>query len=785
MKIIKVVLLAITMCIATVNQAISQSFTQTIRGTIIDEDGKFPLIGANVIIAGTNPVKGTTTNLNGEFRFDNVPLGRVNLLITYVGYEDKSVPNVLVGSGKEVILKLEMKESLVNIEEVVVKATKHKGEVLNEMALISSRSFSVEETKRYAGAFQDPSRMVSAYAGVTSDPSGNNDIVVRGNSPKGILWRLDGVEIPNPNHFANEGETGGPINALNSELLANSDFYTGAFSPEYGDVLSGVFDIKMRTGNNEKREYSIGEGALGTDITLEGPFKKNYGGSYLFNYRYSSLAMLDQLGLVNFDGIPKYQDAAFKIQLPTRKFGTFSLFGLGGLSHIYEKDPESEESDRIVEKVDFGAQLGTIGLNHTLPLNTNSFLKLSLSLSNNGSNYYEEQADSTDHFSYWGKGDWNKTSLRTELTYSSKLNARNRIVTGINYVEFYYDMYENYFDDGLDRYVNSIDLHRNAGMTQGFVSWKYRLNENVTFVSGIHGLYFSLNKDLSIEPRLAVRWQVAPKHAINAGFGMHSKVESIITYYTELNQSDGTTQTPNKKLGLSKARHFVLGYEYRISNNLNSKIDLYYQDLYNIPVENNDTSVYSILNSDEGYVEKALINAGKGRNYGIEYTLEHYFDRNFYYLLTASLYNSEYKAKDGVTRNTKYNGNYAFNFLAGKEFRVGNGAKANTISTNVKFFYSGARRYLHVNLPASAAKGETVYDYANAWRDKLDDIKQINLSVSYRMNRLKTSHELVIDILNITGEQARTWQYYNKYTGKIAYDHQLNFLPNVMYRVHF
>lgn len=763
----------------------SQSFTQTLRGTILDEDGKFPLPGANVVIAGTNPLLGTTTNQQGEFRFDHVPLGRADLVVTYLGYENKTLPNVLIGAGKEVILTIEMKESLVQINEVTVKAKKNKGDATNDMALISARSFSVEETKRFAGSFQDPSRMVSAYAGVTGNPDGSNDIVVRGNSPKGILWRLDGIEVPNPNHFANEGETGGPISALNSELLSNSDFYTGAFSPEYGDALSGVFDIKMRAGNNQKREYSLGVGVLGTDITLEGPFKKNYGGSYLFNYRYSSLAMLDKLHLVDFDGVPKYQDAAFKLQLPTRKYGTFSLFGLGGNSHIYEKAPESEESKRIAYQTDYGAILGTIGLNHVLPLNENSFLKLSLSASNNGSDYYQEEADSTDSFSFAGKGSWDKSVLRAAVTWNTKLNAHNRLVAGINVAEFFYDMTEHYYDTDLGREVTGIDLQRNAAMTQGYVSWKYRLNNNITFVSGLHGLYFSVNREFSLEPRLAMHWQLAPGHGIHAGFGIHSKAESIITYFTTLNYPDGTAGTPNKKLGLSKAAHVVAGYEYNISEHLNTKIDLYYQSLYHVPVENSDTSVFTMLNSDEGYVNVALTNAGKGSNYGIEYTLEHYFTGKFYFLLTASLYNSTYKAMDGITRNTKYNGNYAVNFLIGKEFRVGSGAKANTLSVNGKFFYSGGRRYVPVNLAASVEKQETVYDYTHAWENRLDDIKQVNFSVSYRMNRPRTSHELVIDIVNLTNSQARTWEYYNKYTGNIAYYHQLNMLPNIMYRVHF
>lgn len=779
----KVIIFIIFVCFELANLS-GQSITQTIRGKVLDEDSKTPLIGVNVLLLNSNPQKGVVTDVNGDFRMENVAVGRVDLQVRYIGYEEKNIPNVLVSSGKEVILNLEMKEAVVKMDEVVVTARKNKGDVVNEMAIISSRSFSVEETKRYAGAFQDPSRMVSAYAGVTSDPSGNNDIVVRGNSPKGILWRMEGIEIPNPNHFANEGETGGPINALNSELLSNSDFYTGAFSPEYGDALSGVFDIKMRPGNNERFEYSLGVGVLGTDVTAEGPFKKGYAGSFLFNYRYSSLSLLDQAGIVDFEGIPRYQDAAFKVVLPSKKIGTLSVFGLGGKSSINEDEKESDESSRVIRKSNYGAQLGVIGLNHTLPLTQNSFLKLTLSASNNGSNYKSDRNDN-DIFVFDGKGDWEKNSLRAAAMYSSKIDARNRIILGLKITRHIYDLNEYYFNEDKNRFETGIDLNKAAGDVQGYASWKYRQTDDITWVGGFHTTWFSLNRKMNLEPRLAFRWQISPKQALNAGFGMHSKIESIITYYSNVYQSDGSYTTPNKGLGLSKARHYVLGYEFRISKNLNSKLDLYYQDLYNIPVENKDTSNFSILNSDEGFLDKELVNDGKGKNYGIEYTLERYFAQNYYFLVTASLYDSRYKAKDNVYRNTKYNGNYAFNVLAGKEFKLGNGSKANTLGVNVKLFFNGGRRYIPVNIEESRKKGETVYDYSLAWKNRLDKVKQINLSVSYRINRPRTSHEIVLDILNVTNENARNWEYYNKYTGKLDYYRQLKMLPNIMYRIHF
>src|SRR5690554_5569871 len=357
----------------------AQSLTQTVRGRVTDQDSRIPLPGVNVVIVGSDIFQGSSTNEQGEFRLENVAVGRVILKISYIGYKEKLLSNLLITSGKETILEIEVQESLINMDEVVITADQNKSQIANEMALISARGFTVEETKRYAGSFNDPARMVSGYAGVTSDASGDNAIIVRGNSPKGIQWRLEGIDIPNPNHFSDEGATGGPINALNSIMLANSEFYTGAFAPEFGNALSGVFDMRLRKGNNEQREYSASVGILGTEATLEGPFKRGGGSSYLLNYRYSTLTLLNDLGLVTFGGIPKYQDLSFKVHVPTKFIGTFSLFGLGGKSSIVEE----EFADELVEKGDYKANMGVLGITQYWPLGSKTFLQNSVSLSQN------------------------------------------------------------------------------------------------------------------------------------------------------------------------------------------------------------------------------------------------------------------------------------------------------------------------------------------------------------------------------------------------------------------
>lgn len=793
--------------------AFSQKLTQTVRGAIIDTDSKLPLIGANVMIPGTDPLIGTATDVNGKFRLENIPLGRITLRLSYIGYEYKTIPNIVVNSGKEVVLNLNMQESAVKMDEVVVKPNKNKGEALNDMSLISARSISVEETDRYTGSFNDPSRIMSNFAGVASTQDGSNDIIVRGNSPKYVQWRLEGVEITNPNHFEDQNSVSGGISALNNNLLATSDFYSGAFSPEYGDVLSGVYDVKLRRGNNEKFESIFGFGLLGTDFTVEGPFKKGYAGSYLVNYRYSTASIISDLGLIDIAGIPKFQDAAFKVVLPTQRTGTFSFFALGGLNGFLFEDIKADlwqtPGDRsmnseISEDYDKSNYLLNSGVNHTLSINENSFIKTTLSYSSTGmkDDIFESRIIETDD----GEGgvlldtvgrtlNFNsrlmKSAYRGAITYSNKLNAKNKIQIGTKYTLFDYDNNQSMLQNDSATRVTLVDFKENVGTVRNFISWKHRLNENITVVSGFHNMNVLLNNKSTLEPRLAVNWKLNNTSSISAGYGKHSNMERIHNYFSKVELEDGNVIEPNKDLDLLKAHHFVLGYEKRFTENLMAKVEVYYQDLYNLPVENSDTSYYATINEGLEYRYVDLVNKGTGKNTGVEFTLERFFNNNYYYLINASLYDSKYKSLEGVERNTQYNGNYLVNILAGKEF--GNlGKKGNqTLALNGKVFFGGGRKIIPLlrdeqgNL-AVDPENNRYWDYEKAFENKIEDIFQLNVSIIYKWNKPNVTHEIFIDLGNITNTKGKISEYYDESEpNSIGHMTQFGFFPNLMYRVYF
>ncbi|MDA3893151.1 MAG: TonB-dependent receptor [Salinivirgaceae bacterium] len=794
--------------------AFSKNLTQTVRGTLIDYDSKLPLIGAAIMVPGSNPIIGTTTDVNGNFRLDNIPIGRVTLQLMYLGYETKTFSNIIVNSGKEVVLDLSMQESVVKMDEVVVKANKNKGEALNSMALLSARSISPEETKRFAGGFDDPSRVVSNFAGVSYTPDGSSDIIVRGNSPKYLQWRLEGIEIPSPYHFDDQNASFGGLSALNNNLLASSDFFTGAFSPEYGNVLSSVMDVKLRNGNNEKLESTFGLGLLGTDITLEGPIKKGYAGSFLVNYRYSTATLLIESGLIEFDGTPNYQDATFKFNLPTKNAGTFSIFGLAGLSNMKVKNlspdviaspnGKAAESD-IKTEYNKNNYLLNAGINHVYTINNNSFIKTTLLYSGNGisDDIYKSKIVKVDN----SEGDYltdslinrkhdfanliDRTIYRGALTYSNKLNAKNKIQIGTKYSYYNYNYDQSILLNDTSAMFNVVDFAGSAGAITNFMSWKHRLTEDITLVAGVYNNNVLLNNKYTIEPRLAFNWKINKTSSFHAGYGNHSTMESIHHYFTKVEGDDGNISQPNKNLGLLKAHHYVVGYENRFTKNLMAKVELYYQDLYNLPVENNDTSYFATINEGIDYRYVDLVNKGTGKNYGVELTLERFFDKNYFFLVNTSLFNSTYKSLEGIERNTRYNNNFLCNILVGKEFTKLGAKKNKTLAVNGKIFFGGSQKYIPLlrdnqgNLNVNPETNE-YWDYSKAFDKSLDKMYTINLSLSYKVNRPRATHEIFLDLQNLSDYRGRIYEFYDENEpNSIGYLKQMQFIPNLMYRVYF
>ncbi|TXI75849.1 MAG: TonB-dependent receptor [Flavobacteriales bacterium] len=765
--------------------AMAQGHRQTVRGTIVDGDTRIPLIGATVVVVGSDPILGATTDLDGRFTINNVPTGRLDLQVRMVGFEEQRMANLLLTSAKELVLEVRMQESVAQLKEFEVKAPERKGELRNDMATLSARRISVEETSRIAGGINDPARMVSAFPGVAGDPSGNNTIVVRGNSPKGVQWRLEGVEIPSPNHFSDDGSTGGPINVLNSDMIDDSEFYTGAFSADYGNVSSAVFDMRLRNGNDREREYTVKVGVLGTDITAEGPLPGLNGGSYLANYRYSTLALLDGAGIVDYGGVPRYTDAAFKVKLPSPRLGTFSVYGIGGRSAIVDED-RGATGDTLFSSADVGSRMGVLGIGHTKTLGDHSFLYTNLSLSGNGSgtDYRESPVPGEGGLALRHEDDLAKWTIRLSSTLNTRINAHHKVRSGIIVSDEWFRMYSNSFDLDRDRMVVNLDRSGSARTVQAFSSWKWRMNEQWSLTSGVHVLYFDLNKATSVEPRIAARYQLRPDKAFTLGAGIHAKTEGLMTYMAQDIDDAGNVVRPNMGLGLTRAAHGVAGYEQQLAEDLQLKAEVYYQYLYDMPVENDPTSAFSANNLMEWFTNKPLVNKGTGYNRGVEVSVEKFFTRGYHYLITASYNESKYKALDGRWHNARFNLGPVGNVLAGKEWKLGSEGKDRTLMAGFRYSVQGGQYYTPIDLAASIAADQQK-DGGPAWSAKAAAIHKVDVVASYRIGRAKASHEFKIDVQNVLNSATPVYYTYDRRLKTISSVPQLAILPVMQYTLRF
>jgi hypothetical protein len=764
----------------------AQSLTQTVRGTVKDKQINSPLPGAIVVLLNSQPSRGCASDNDGSFKLEQVPVGRQSFRISLAGYHEIFLNDVEITSGKEVVLAIEMEEEVVQDSEVVIKADKKKP--LNEMSTVSARTFSVEETQRFAAAVNDPARAALAYAGVTSVGDGNNFISIRGNMPNGLLWRMEGIEVPNPNHFSAAGTAGGGISILSAQLLSNSDFVTGAFAAEYGNATSGVFDLHLRRGNNEKPEFTFQAGVLGIDAAAEGPFSSAHNGSYLVNYRYSTLGILNKIGVLGGGGVTTFQDLSYNVVMPTTRFGTFTSFGFGGLSsEVYHAKSDSSdwktEDDRY--STEFHANTGVLGLTWGNAINEKTFVKLAAALS------ATDNGDDADYLldSYVFRNIYHESYVQGKITFSGtvthKFNSHHLIRSGIILNELKYDLSQHYYDDSLAASIEKLHHSGSTQTIQAFTQWQYRPAEKLTFNTGVHALFLVLNNTYSIEPRAAASWTLAQQQSVSIGYGMHSQVQPMGVYFAQQELADGSFIYPNKNLGLLKAQHLVLAYDKSFKEYFHAKVEAYHQWLTDIPVRNNFSSTYAVINEVEGVYTDSLINKGKGRNYGLELTLEKFFSKGSYFILSGSLYNSRYEALDGVWRNTRFNGKYASTFTGGKEFTLSEKHKSRVIGLNLKVIYAGGFYDTPIDIVKSNEVGYTWRDESRAYSEKMPDYFRVDIRASLKRNHHGWTSTVAIDIQNVTDRKNVFNKYYDAVKKEVVYNYQAPLIPILSYRVEF
>ena len=775
--------------------------TGTIKGRIIDKQSELPLLGATVELLNMQEAIGVVTDQNGRFTIKEVPIGRQIIRIAYIGYESYTVPNIEVTSGKDVFLNIGLTEAFEQLNEVVLTSNTNKDQPLNKMSTVSTRQFGVDEVTRFSGGRSDVGRLAANFAGVSAPDDSRNDIVVRGNSPTGLLWRLEGVPIPSPNHFATAGTTGGPVSALNPNMLKNSDFLTSAFAAEYGNAIGGVFDLGFRKGNSDDYEYTLQSGIFtGLEAMTEGPLgKKN--GSFLVAVRYSLVGLLG-VGAGGTSAAPNYNDISFNLNFGKSKFGNFSLFGILGSSKIDffgdDIDPDdlfaAEDENTFVE-----SRFGVVGLKHQIGIGTNSFLRSIVSGSFSGNDFsvdrFIDKNTPQERTILYTLADESESRFTFSTLFNSKLSNRGTLRLGVLAETF---QVESLLQDRTEQPDNNNDgnpdlftfrnIDENVLLLQPFVQGQFRLTEDLTLNAGLHTQYSTLNKQFALEPRVALAYRISPEHSINIGYGLHQQQLPLPILFLNENIGGDLVQT-NKELDYVRSNHFVLGYDLKLGNSWRGKIEAYYQDISNAGVEPFPSS-YSTLTegADFGFQNDrvSLVNEGTGFNTGIELTLEKFFTKGYYALFTTSIFDSKYSGSDGIERNSPFNNGYVFNALGGKEFKIGK-AKKNVLFVDTRLTTSGGRYFTPVDLEASRAAGFEVLREDLAFSEQARNYFRWDLKFGVKINSKakKRSHQFYFDLQNLTANENLFTRRYNRLTNNVDEVNQIGFFPDFGYRFQF
>jgi outer membrane receptor protein involved in Fe transport len=781
----------------SVSAVIAQNdLMEIVRGEVLSADPTVELFQVSVYVEGSDPVIGTVTGEDGHFAF-SVPVGRQRLRFSCVGFFSEEV-DILVNTGKEVVLNVVMAPSTIELQDVEVVARHDKSQPINKLSVTGARTFSTEETFRFAGSLGDPARMVRSFAGVIPVNDSRNDIIIRGNSPIGVQWVLDGVEIPNLNHFnTGVGMTGGQVTMLNTNLLSNSDFHMSAWPAPYGNAMAGIFDLKMRKGNNQKHEFWGQTGFNGFELGSEGYFSKKSTSSYLVSYRYSIPDLMEKMGF--YSGItPKYQDLSMKLDFDINKnnhLSVIGLFGISGIEFVASEVGIVEFDDDLLGKFDqrikIDAKTYVLGATHTVDFTPKTKLTTLLSFVRSDTHMPVDTMSLRQPNAEW-KTLWDERALEDKYSLYAKIEHRfsytSSIESGVKY-----DLYDvNYlekesFSDERGVFTN-VDKKGAFSLWRAYAQYRQNVTSKLLLTGGLHGMYLDLNKTHAVEPRLGARYRPAEKHTFALAGGLYSQMIPRSFYFIRTLSPHGDIEHSNKQLGFMKSAHIDFSYDWGFAPDWHVKAEAYYQHLYNIPVKNDPDETYTILQAGGAgdnviMREGNLVNKGTGKNYGVEFTIEKFMSNNYYLLFNSTFYRSTYT--NGFNKkewSTVFDGKYLFNLASGYELPL---KKGWTLFADVKSSLAGGTRYTPVFEEESKQQRKLVFDNSRVNELQVRHYFRTDLRIGYRKNRKRVTDELAIDLQNVTNRKNIFGLSFDIDKGTYTEILLQGFMPMVTYRVNF
>ncbi|MCW5912161.1 MAG: TonB-dependent receptor [Cyclobacteriaceae bacterium] len=761
----RVVVLLVWLGLAVVSHA--QELTGKVTGKVQDISG-VALAGASIAAfqSSETPITGAAADEAGRFSLQLAP-GRYKLVVSFTGFQSRE-SELLVIAGKSGNLSVILDEVPTELEEIVVSPEPVSGTGLT--------SVSIEKTMRVPANFFDPVRMLTSYPGVVAANDQANSIIVKGYSPNHVLWRVEGLDIANPNHLANAGTmsdkptaNGGGVSILSAQVLDRTDFRSGYLPAGYGNGLAGIMDMKLRAGAADKTQYTVQASLIGLDLAAEGPINKERGSSFLVNYRYSTVGLLSSVGIDFGDESINFQDLTFHANMPHKAGGELSVFGFMGLSkNIFNAKPEEEweeEKDRYditFKGLTYGAGL----INHFKP-GTWTFVA---GLSFSGQVQERDSRSITVPYPhiYREAYDSYNVILSGFIKANRKLGAYGNMETGVrlNHYQQYLknetnaQAYPDIFAPYVRGNVNGLLLQPYASWIKYFGTWQVN--------AGLQYARFGFNNTDSWEPKLSIT-KAGKKNTIALSAGTTSQVQQVQNYLV----------TGSRGLGFTRSHQALAEWKTKLPGELKLTTSAFYHWIVDAPVVR-DAPFYSTLNQWDGYTwNDTLVNKGKGRNYGVEASLEKRFYNNLYFILSGSRYEAKFY-NGAAYLNSRFNTKFTSSLLAGKEWNK----KNRSFGVHARVLYLGGLRQPLIDLALSQQVGTTIYQEQSGYL-RLPDYFRTDLRVSWRKNKPGYTRTLSIDIQNVTNRQNTAFTCFDSFLQRENTKYQLGIIPVLAYRVDF
>lgn len=755
----------------------AQLASQTLSGTITDAGRGNVISGASVQIQssqGPSFSLVTPSDEQGRYLLENIPPNFYTVTVEAPGYTTQKINQVLVSAGKDQMLDFQLFDANTLLPDVLICSSQPGDRMLQPLGEIP---LTREQTLRFPAAFFDPARLVRSYPGVANADDQANGLVVRGNSPAALKWRLEGVDVVNPNHLNNAGTFGdlptaasGGVLLFSAQLIDNSSLLTGSLPTGYGDALGGIMDIQLRNGNNRQHEFTAQAGLIGLDLAAEGPLSSKKSSSYLANYRYSTVGLLGKMG-ISFGGESiDFQDLSATFFFPGKKGSQWSVFAMAGQS-ANRFSPPSDSTDiqsyKDLFTIDYESKTGIAGLNFYTPLSKNSWIQWSLVGSAQENTRDAQSAQVLSNFSN------TEQRLGTNVRVSNYLSPSWRLVWGANIQTIGYTLQ---FDD--PQYENQ-DLDQQALLAQPWLSfeWKNKAGD-WSARAGLHSLFTDKPfSEYTLEPRLLVSKRLAARHLLSLAYTQQSQVAPFWIMASQLQDNSGLTQS----------QQVALRHNWTLSDQWVLRSELFYQNLYNVPVAADPALPFSLLNSSEYFSTSALKNEGKGRNQGIELGLERYMHQGWFMVASLSISDAQYQAADGQWRASRWDLGHIANLTAGKEWvRSQKGEKSRAFGVNARAVWRGSYRELPIDLEQSITQQRTVFNQEAGYTETRPDFFRIDARVYWRKNiGQRRNSTFAMEFQNLSMQENIAYLYFDPYTNQIETKYQLSLIPNISWRLEF